>query len=372
MSPSLRTLGRRAGVTCLVLVALLLAACERPPIDTVQRGARGTGMVQVYNPRTLAAQIPANQPPADAPAVPAVPGAPLAGAVYQNVKVLGDLDVGNFTRLMVAMTGWVAPEGGCNYCHSNDGNFASDAKYTKVVARRMLQMTQDINANWKSHVAETGVTCYTCHRGQPVPAQVWFTPPADKQAARMAGSSAGQNQPAPQVGLASLPGDALSPYLLQQQPIRVAGTTALPHGNRSSTKQAEHTYSLMMHMSASLGVNCTYCHNSRAFGEWSESTPPRQTAWHGIRMAQSLNTKYLEPLTDTFPIERRGVNGDVAKLNCATCHQGAYKPLYGAPMLKAHPELAGPLGEAMARAAAAGSPVTAAAPAPATPAPQKP
>ena len=36
------------------------------------------------------------------------------------------------------------------------------------------------------------------------------------------------------------------------------------------------------------------------------------------------------------------------------------------------PELAGPLGEAMARAAAAGSPVTAAAPAPATAAPHKP
>jgi mono/diheme cytochrome c family protein len=26
--------------------------------------------------------------------------------------------------------------------------------------------------------------------------------------------------------------------------------------------------------------------------------------------------------------------GDVAKVNCATCHQGAYKPLYGASMLK--------------------------------------
>ena len=30
----------------------LLAACERPPMETVQHGYRGTGMVQVYNPRT--------------------------------------------------------------------------------------------------------------------------------------------------------------------------------------------------------------------------------------------------------------------------------------------------------------------------------
>ena len=35
--------------------------------------------------------------------------------------------------------------------------------------------------------------------------------------------------------------------------------------NRSSLKQTEHTYGLMMHMSDSLGVNCTYCHNTRSF-----------------------------------------------------------------------------------------------------------
>jgi photosynthetic reaction center cytochrome c subunit len=36
------------------------------------------------------------------------------------------------------------------------------------------------------------------------------------------------------------------------------------------------------------------------------------------------------------------VGGDVAKVNCATCHQGAYKPLYGFPMIKDHPELVAP------------------------------
>jgi photosynthetic reaction center cytochrome c subunit len=41
-----------------------------------------------------------------------------------------------------------------------------------------------------------------------------------------------------------------------------------------------------------------------------------------------------------FPAERLGPQGDVAKLNCATCHQGAFKPLYGQSMLKDHPELA--------------------------------
>ncbi len=48
----------------LVLAAGLLAGCERPPVDSVQRGFRGTAMVGVYNPRTVAMQVPNNQPPA--------------------------------------------------------------------------------------------------------------------------------------------------------------------------------------------------------------------------------------------------------------------------------------------------------------------
>ena len=114
---------------------------------------------------------------------------------------------------------------------------------------------------------------------------------------------------------------------------------ALPTGNRSSTKQAEFTYGLMMHMSQSLGVNCTYCHNTRAMGEWDGGPPQRTTAWHGIRMVRDINTDYIVPLTDKFPAHRLGVMGDVAKTNCATCHQGAYKPLYGAKMADAYPEL---------------------------------
>jgi photosynthetic reaction center cytochrome c subunit len=320
------------------LVGALLSGCERPVPDTVQTGFRGTGMVQVYNPRHIADLIEQNQVPA---ALEPVSGdGPKAKEVYQNVKVLGDLGVGEFTRLMVAMTNWVAPNEGCLYCHNN--NFADDAKYTKVVARRMLEMTQKINADWKPHVAETGVTCYTCHRGQPVPSNVWFAPGPPAHTGGMLGDRAGQNTPAASVKLASLPYDPFGPYLASDpKPIRVLGDTALPTGNRASTKQTEFTYSLMMHMSDSLGVNCTYCHNSRSWQDWSQSPPQRTTAWYGIRMARELNVEYMDPLTSTFPRERLGPTGDVAKISCATCHQGAYKPLFGASMLKGHPELAG-------------------------------
>ena len=66
----------------LVLAAGLLAGCERPPVDSVQRGFRGTGMVGVYNPRTVAMQVPNNQPPApQGPSAGPNPGGPTAGQV---------------------------------------------------------------------------------------------------------------------------------------------------------------------------------------------------------------------------------------------------------------------------------------------------
>jgi photosynthetic reaction center cytochrome c subunit len=340
--------------------AALLAGCERPPVDVVQRGYRGTGMDEVYNPRLLAANAPINAMPADPPMVP--PGGPPASTIFKNVQVVGDLGVGEFTRLMVSMTAWVAPEQGCSYCHKTGEDFSSDALYTKVTARRMLQMTRHINTDWKTHVAQTGVTCYTCHRGQPVPANVWFAPPADRHADGMIGSHAGQNSPQMSVGLSSLPYDPFTPFLTaagQNNDIRVIGPDALQNGNRRSIKQAEHTYGLMMHMTQALGVNCTYCHNSRSFAEWDTSTPQRGVAWYGIRMARDLNSQYLESLAGVLPVNRLGPMGDVPKVNCTTCHHGAFKPMYGASLLATHPELAGAR-TAPAPADAASAPVAAA------------
>ena len=91
---------------------------------------------------------------------------------------------------------------------------------------------------------------------------------------------------------------------------------------------------LQQPMSESLGQNCTFCHNSRAFNAWDESPPQRVTAFYGIRMVREVNKTYLEPLTPTFPKERLGKTGDVAKVGCATCHQGLNKPMNGAQMLK--------------------------------------
>ena len=329
------------GTTALVLLTLAMlvgAGWDIPPVESVQRGYRGVAIEQVYNPRVeaekaAAVQIPEEPWPLELPA----PDEERARDIYENVQVLGDLGSDQFSRLMQAMTNWVSPEQGCAYCH-NEENYAEDSVYTKIVSRRMLQMTQFINADYKSHVANVGVTCYTCHRGKNVPEYIWFQQPS-KQPDGMLGDLAGQNGPSGAADLASLPNDPFSPFFLADYPIRVQDKQALPGTNRKSIKQTEWTYSLMIHFSKSLGVNCTYCHNSRAFGSWEQSSPQRVTAWHGIDMVRNLNQDYLEPLGPQYPQYRLGVVNDAPKLNCTTCHQGVYKPLYGVNMVKDYPSL---------------------------------
>ncbi len=310
--------------------ALTVASCERPSTVEKQEGFRGTGMVDVQNAQRTDVKLASNVVPRPLP--PTAAGGPPASAAFKNLKVLDNVSVGEFTRTMLAITNWVAPTEGCAYCH-NLADMASDEKYPKVVARRMIQMTQHINADWKQHVADTGVTCFTCHRGNPVPKQIWFQHP-DPVRSTFAGNKGGQNMPTPAVGLTSLPYDPFSTFLLNDTDIREVSQTPLPAGNKRTIKQTEWTYALMMNISQSLGVNCTYCHNSRSFTDWEQSSPPRATAWYGIRMVRDINNNFLVPLQSTLPPERYGPAGDGPKASCATCHQGVNKPLYGASMLQ--------------------------------------
>ena len=312
-------------------------------------GFRGVGMWQDESVDRLANLADQNALP------PQIPQGSMEGNLavnqYENVQVLGHLSVANFGTLMATLNQWVAPKDGpienrnCGYCH-NVANFASDEKYPKVVTRRMFQMTWHINSQWQRHVGNTGVTCWTCHRGQPVPNYRWNLEEEGPQRGQgMLGYMQEQNQANWYAGLSSLPNTALQSYLLDDMNVRVQGQEIYP-GHRSSIKQTEWTYSLMMHFSNSLGVNCTYCHNSRRWSSWEQSPLTRTTAWHGIRMVRNLNNTYIASIDGVVPREgaytshqRYGPMDDLAKVNCATCHQGAYKPLLGQQMLAQYPVL---------------------------------
>ena len=352
-------MNRLAFITAATGAVLLLSGCEVPVHTTEQTGYRGTGAQQVIR-TSLETKLRANNvvpaPPYD---LPKDEGGPRAATEYQNVKVLGDLSVDEFNYTMAAITAWIAPpEQGCNYCH-NPENMASDAVYTKVVARRMLQMTRNINTNWTSHVQNVGVTCYTCHRGNAVPKYVWSeTHDRFASARSIRGAKHGQNTPGQNsVALASLPYDPFTPYLLKANEIRLQGVSADRDGtHRVPIANAEGTYGLMMHMSNSLGVNCSYCHNANNFQNWSGSRPQRAVAWYGIRMVRDINNTYINSVRYIMPANRIGPMGDAYKTNCTTCHQGVYKPLYGVPMLNDYPGLRGPHPAVPAAATAAPPP----------------
>ncbi|HTT64059.1 MAG TPA: c-type cytochrome [Bryobacteraceae bacterium] len=63
----------------------------------------------------------------------------------------------------------------CDFCHVQ-GDFASDEKRPKEIARKMIVMVHQINGNFPD--GKMHVTCYTCHRGAEEPA----TRPAEGEA----------------------------------------------------------------------------------------------------------------------------------------------------------------------------------------------
>ncbi len=346
-------LNRSLAVGALSAGLALMVGCERPPVDAEQQGPRGIGMEDLENPRM--AEKAASMHEAPESAEPVSSEGPTAGEVYQNVEVLDELSVAEFTRLMQSMTEWVAPEQGCTYCH--DGNdFASEDLYTYQVSRQMIEMNRYMNANWDSHLADTGVTCYTCHRGQNQPEETWFTDAeaGEDKSPMGLGNRMMQNKPADDAelgfrerelvgaGFTSLPRDAFNRYLVGTEEIAVEGDTALPTGEWEKSLQAtEGTYSLMMHISDALGTNCTTCHKTGRMGRWEESPEEREISWYGIRLTRDANVNWMKPLEEDHPAARLGPTGDIAKVNCTTCHMGERLPLNGEDMVEDYPGLVG-------------------------------
>ena len=331
--PTVRTAPIVVGIVAgaLALVALTVPPWVIPPIQSIETGPAAIEMVQFKDGDR---ELPYSALPEPLEAADNT-DSPKASTVYENVQVLGNLTDAEFTRLMLAITEWVAPKQGCEYCHNLEEGFASDKLYTKVVARQMLMMTRHVNASWPQHVAPSGVTCYTCHRGQNVPPWTWYEQ-------KEPGNSQFLGKPRPWHLEAKtirqfFPSVPYQKYLLTEHSnANIQSSDPLVGMKGSSTAQeqdAENLYLFMMQMSNQMGINCTFCHNSRAFRDWAQSTPYRWIAYWGIRMARDINSDYIQPLAAVFPDKRKGPLGDPAKVHCGTCHLGNNKPLGGYKLL---------------------------------------
>jgi len=331
------------GIGGAVVVAALLVSWGQPfATDSMQTGPRGTGMSVPEFEADLARPDPSIASFAETTSTPVVPagGEQTAGTARENVPPgLENLTVENYDRLLAAMRSWTGiPD-----------LFDDPANYQTAVGHTMITMTQNINENWDGHVnanKQVGVTCYTCHRGEPVPSEIWFRSTPTVEA--MEGWSANQNRATPVSQFTSLPSDALEEYLVNYGRIgvhdlesRVANQPGDP-----LIQQTERTYSLMNYVSNALGVNCVFCHNSRAFYDPGQVTVQWGTASLGISMVLELNNDYLVPLRDLYPAERLGpLHADAPKVACKTCHKGYQQPLQGTNVIADWPELATTSGE---------------------------
>lgn len=335
-------------VVATVLV-VIVPDWHRPWYRGTQMGYRGQSDTQF---ESRAATQPINAViPAALPA--AAEGGPKATDVYKNVKVLTDVNAAEFMRLQYAITNWVSPQQGCAFCHDTK-NWASDAKPQKLVARRMFAMTRYINSAWATHVNPSGMTCYTCHRGQPVPAEVWW-PRTPEPIKPFIDHKEPWNEAGDTVST-FFPNNGFSEYYLQNTPIAVQSTTAMRTNDVADYIVAKRVYEMMMQMSLEIGVNCGYCHNSRAFEDWKQSSPMRWSGYYALRFLRDLNRNYLLPLAQVIPQQRtlvhptampaipdhqRGQQPGNALLTCGTCHYRLTQPLNGVNMVKDYPGLVG-------------------------------
>ena len=107
--------------------------------------------------------------------VPVVVGAGLlAGGVaradFKNLQVLPkNMSKDDLKAYMKAQSKALGVE--CDYCHDVP-DMASDKNEKKLVARKMIQMTNDINEKWLKGMKEADknkVGCGTCHQGHEAP-----------------------------------------------------------------------------------------------------------------------------------------------------------------------------------------------------------
>lgn len=260
---------------------------------------------------------------------------------------------------------------GCQYCH-NINNFASDEIPQKASARAMLRLVNDVNSefivglpNWRGNY----VQCATCHNNQPnnmegfgaqfansVPPIQVVVDPLDEQ---------GQ----PIIDPALKPAEIAEPVLLtdsilfyiynyqvwrpfdENDPESGRGSLALTLEDGRTQEQVTINQNVMNYQSWSLGVGCTFCHNSRNFVAYE--TDPAGNLANPVYALNKLKAQRMMQLTTwlaanwleygavgnaAIPTIREGGASEYSYRQlsdgqfynvpgCYTCHQGNSVPL---------------------------------------------
>lgn len=87
---------------------------------------------------------------------------------FKNIKVLKDLPADQLGPLMRQFN--TALNVKCDFCHiinPDHSGFEKDDKPMKEEARKMILMSNDLNAHHK--ILDKKSTCYMCHHGHPEP-----------------------------------------------------------------------------------------------------------------------------------------------------------------------------------------------------------
>ncbi|MBD0372398.1 MAG: c-type cytochrome [Pyrinomonadaceae bacterium] len=111
---------------------------------------------------------------------------------YKNIQVLKGMPQSQVIPVMQFMASSLGVN--CAHCHvNNNGNweFEKDDKPTKQTARRMIQMTFDINKGNRDIFRGANVSCFTCHRGSTEPVNIPLLPvPPESTGARPGAAAA--------------------------------------------------------------------------------------------------------------------------------------------------------------------------------------
>lgn len=182
----------------------------------------------------------------------------------------------------------------CTYCHNTE-NFSldswdggTDAMARKATAREHLKMVADLNKNWLTLLPTVTtekqpygaqITCATCHLGEAKPV-AWSE------------------------NLQGLPDD----FRLPLDNLDALLVTAKEDISLDTVQINQHT---MYHVSTSLGVGCTHCHNSRYFPSWEQ--PNKYYALTMLQMAQHIRDTYKPVMNNQDP-------------SCVLCHRNQILP----------------------------------------------